>query len=144
MPLTRTDPLVGTTAFEHDAFNRRTRVVDPNNVAASTDYDLLNRTLESRQEDTLPTSDLVTTYEYTVFKDLFRTTLPEGNLIEYGYDTAGRLISVERKPNAVTPGERMFYTLDDAGSRTKEERQSWNGSAWATASSTEYQYLKRC
>ena len=50
------------------------------------------------------------------FGDLFQTILPEGNVIEYGYDHAGHLTSVERKGD-IDPaihGERTVYELDGA------------------------------
>ncbi|HEX4963499.1 MAG TPA: RHS repeat-associated core domain-containing protein [Thermoanaerobaculia bacterium] len=141
LPLTRTDPLIGTTSFAYDGLNRRTSVTDPNNVQTLTDFDTLSRvTAVTRKGD----GDLVTTYQYTFFGDLFRTILPQGHLIEYGYDPAGRQVSIERKPDAATHGERTFYTLDTVGHRTKEELQHWNGSAWVTDSFTDFVYSSRC
>jgi RHS repeat-associated protein len=145
----RTDPLVGTTTFGHDAFNRRTSVTDPDGIETTTSYDELDRVTEIRQVGASPPNDdLVTSHEYTVFGDLFRTTLPEGNVIEYGYDAAGRLISIEQRPDAATHGERVFYTLDAAGNRTLEKLQRWDADAmtpgWVTLSSTEYEYTNRC
>jgi RHS repeat-associated protein len=147
LPLTRTDPIVGVTSFGYDPFNRRTSITGPNGVTMRTAYDALDRVTEVRQEGASPpTDDLVTTHAYTVFGDLFRTTLPAGNVIEYGYDAAGRLISVERKTDAGTHGERVLYTLDAAGNRTLEQLQRWDAtaSAWVTFSSTEYEYTNRC
>src|SRR5690606_2391993 len=34
--------------------------------------------------------------------------------------------------------------LDDAGNRIAEDLQTWNGSAWQTASRTTYTYQNRC
>jgi RHS repeat-associated protein len=144
VPLTRTDPLLGATAFEHDPFNRRTAVTDPNGVRTETSYDALGRVTAVRQKGASPGEDLLTTYGYNTFGDLLRTTLPRGNVIEYGYDGAGRLVSIERKPNAATPGERTLYTLDLAGNRIKEELQRWDGAAWATESFTDFLYVNRC
>ncbi|HSL81228.1 MAG TPA: hypothetical protein VLF66_00545, partial [Thermoanaerobaculia bacterium] len=143
----RTDPLIGTTTFGHDAFNRRTSVTDPNGVKTATVYDELDRVTEVRQVGASPPADdLVTSHEYSVFGDLLRTTLPEGNIIEYGYDAAGRLLFVDRKPDAATPGERVLYQLDAAGNRTLEELQRWDAgaSAWVTLSSTAFEYTNRC
>jgi RHS repeat-associated protein len=142
--LSRTDPIVGTTTFEYDAFNRLVRTTDPNGVVTETTYDSLNRVTSVIRRGATPADDLVTTNTYNVFGDLFRTTLPAGNVVEYTYDTAGRLRSIERKPNATTPGERTFYTLDGAGNRTREELQRWSGSAWVTESSTDFTYSTRC
>ena len=104
-----------------------------------------------RQEAaTTPAGDLVTTYEHTPLGDLFRTTLPRGNVIEYGWDDAGRLTSIERKPDAGTLGERMLYELDGAGNRTREQHQRWDASSaggaggWVTEAETEYVRTTRC
>ncbi|HEV8579132.1 MAG TPA: hypothetical protein VGX68_08615, partial [Thermoanaerobaculia bacterium] len=111
----------------------------------TTAYDALSRITSVTQVGATPPADsLVTTYQYNLFEDLFRTILPRGNLIEYGYDAAGRLVSIERRPDAATHGERTFYTLDTFGRRIKEEQQSWNGSAWVTSSFTDFVYSSRC
>jgi RHS repeat-associated protein len=152
---TRTDPLIGTTVFEYDAFNRRTAVVDPNLLRTETDYDDLDRVTETRQCQVAQPSDtcstpigpvLVTAYEYTAFGDLFQTVLSEGNVVEYGYGHAGRLTSIERKPDAdpSSHGERTFYTLNGFGHRVLEELQRWDGGAWVTESATSYEYSTRC
>lgn len=113
LPLTRQDPLLAQpTQFGYDAFNRRTRVTDPNGMHTETEYDSMGRVsriIQRSDSTTLPNppvaADLVTNYEYDRYGDLFRVTLPQGNVIEYGYDHAGRLVSIERKPNASTPGD---------------------------------------
>jgi len=140
----RTDPVIGTTSFAYDAFNRRTSVTDVNAVTTETEYDELGRVVTITQLGATPAEDLVTRHVYNAFSDLFRTTLPAGNVIEYSYDAAGRLTTIERKPDAATPGERAVYQLDDAGNRTREDLERWNGSAWVTDSSTSYLYSTRC
>ncbi|HSG38729.1 MAG TPA: hypothetical protein VLE27_03735, partial [Thermoanaerobaculia bacterium] len=144
LPATRTDPLIGTTSFSYDALNRRTAITDPNGVETVTTYDAHDRVTSTVQKGETPAEDLTTTQAYNPFGDLQRTILPRGNVIEYGYDPAGRLISIERKPDTVTRGERTFYTLDAYGHRTREELQSWNGTAWVTQSFTDYVYSSRC
>ncbi len=144
LSLNRTDPLVGTTSFEHDAFNRRTAVTDPNGLRVETSYDEGNRTVAVIQRGAIAAEDLVTTHTYGAFGELVRTTLPRGNVIEYGHDPAGRLVSVERKPNPSTAGERTLYTLDGLGNRVREELQRWNGSGWETRSFTDFVYQNRC
>ncbi|HET9225459.1 MAG TPA: RHS repeat-associated core domain-containing protein, partial [Thermoanaerobaculia bacterium] len=143
VPLTRTDPVVGTTVFSYDPLNRRTGVTDVNQAITVTAYDNLNR-VTSVTEDGGAGPDLVTNHEYDVFGDLLRTTRPRGNVVEYGRDAMGRLTSIESKPNAATPGERTLYTLDKAGHRIQEDLQSWNGSAWETQASTQYVYSSKC
>lgn len=142
--LTRTDPLVGTTAFDYDVYNRRTSTIDPNGVETTSTYDALDRLTTTIQLGTTPAEDLLTQQVYNVFGDLWRIVRPRGNVIEYGYDTAGRLISIEAKPDVSTPGERTLYTLDKMGHRIQEQLQRWNGSAWVTSSSTGYAYSTRC
>jgi RHS repeat-associated protein len=144
IPLTQTEPVVGDTTFSYDAFNRTASATDPNGVVTETSYDALNRVLTVIQRGAITAEDLTATNVYNVFGDLFRTVLPRGNVIEYGYDAAGRLVAIDNKPNAATPGERTIYTLDGAGNHTREEMQRWNGSAWVTDSSTDYVYSTRC
>lgn len=144
VPLTRTDPVIGTTSFTYDAFNRRTQVTDPNSVSVVTAYDDLNRVTSRTEQGATTAADQVTTYEYDNFGDLLRTTLPLGNVLEYGYDTAGRLISIEKKPDSSTHGERTLYTLNGAGNRTQIDLQHWNGSSWTTDSTTQYVFSTRC
>ena len=145
LPLTRTDPVIGATSFGYDGFNHETSVTDPNSVVTTTAFDALDRvTTVTQVGASSPTDDLVTSRSYNVFGDLFRTTLPQGNITENGYDAAGRLVSVERRPNTTTHGDRAFYTLDVFGHRTKEESQHWNGSAWVTDFYTDFVYTSRC
>ncbi|MCG8459085.1 MAG: hypothetical protein MI919_22640, partial [Holophagales bacterium] len=58
--------------------------------------------------------------------------LPEGNVIEYGYDAAGRLLTIERKPDdqPTTRGERVRFELDGFGNRVLEAQERWEGGAW--------------
>ncbi len=137
-----------TTTYGYDPFNRRKSVTDPNGLETTTTYDELDRVTEVRQVGSSPPDDdLVTTYVYDELQDLKQVTLPAGNVIAYGYDPVGRLISIERKPDASTHGERTVYTLDAAGNRTLEERQRWVPGApgqWETVSATAYDYTNRC
>ncbi|MDX1998419.1 MAG: hypothetical protein SF066_11940 [Thermoanaerobaculia bacterium] len=142
--LSRTDPSVGTTTFENDAFHRVIVTTDPNGVATETEFDDLDRvTRVTRLGGTAP-ENLVTESVHNEFGDLLRTLLPRGNVVEYGYDSAGRLTSVHRRPNAATNGERTTWTLDSAGNRTREDIERWNGSAWVLAARTSYDYSTRC
>jgi RHS repeat-associated protein len=144
LPLTRTDPLIGTTSYAYDPYNRLVEMTDPNGETRETAYDALNRPLSVTQRGATPAEDLVTFNVYNAFGDLQRTVMPRGNVVEYGYDAAGRLVTIESKPDAATPGERTVYTLDAAGNRTREEKQRWTGAAWATDSADDYVYSTRC
>ncbi|HBL26267.1 MAG TPA: hypothetical protein DD490_05460, partial [Acidobacteria bacterium] len=148
---TRTDPLVGTTTFGYDGLNRRTSVIDANNVETTTAYDAMGRVTEIRQKGATPAADLVTTYVYNAFGDLFCVKLPRGNGIETRYDIAGRMNEMIRgtavtTPTATTcldtaqPRERTAYVLNSTGQRTEESLERWNGTAWVSDSKTTYEY----
>jgi YD repeat-containing protein len=93
--------------------------------------------------------DLDTRHEYNAFGDLFQTTLPAGNVVEYLYDYdledpppvtslgVGRLRVIERKPNISTAGQRAVYSYDVMGNRTFEELQEADTTV---RSSTEFVY----
>ncbi len=146
VPVSRTEPLIGATTFGNDPFNRRTSETDPNGVLTETQFDALDRLRFIIQRGAMPADDLVTEYRYNVFGDLFQTILPEGNVIEYIYDAAGRLTSIERKADdqASSHTERVVYTLDGAGNRVLEEHERWTGTDWEKRSQTAFQYTNRC
>ncbi len=146
VPLSRTDPLIGATLFGNDPFNRRTSVTDPNGVVTETQFDALDRIRFIIQRGSTPADDLVTERRYNVFGDLFQTVLPEGNVIEYGYDAVGRLVSIERKADdqATNHTERVVYTLDGAGNRVLEAQERWTGTEWEKRSQTAFQFDNRC
>ena len=145
-----------TTIFGYDGLNRRTSVIDANGIETTTLYDELDRVLEVRQKGDTPldtSDDLVTSYTHNDFKDLFCTKLPNGNGIQYDYDTARRLVSVVRGTaigiptpttclDAALPRERTAYTLDKAGNRIEESLERWNSgtSTWDSESKTAYVY----
>ncbi|MDY7093740.1 MAG: hypothetical protein SX243_12280, partial [Acidobacteriota bacterium] len=146
VPESRTDPLVGPTTYDYDGYNRRTMVTDPNGVTTIMVYDVGDRVTFVTREGSTPAENLVTENRYDEFGRLFQAILPEGNVIEYGHDAAGRLISIERKPDDQpgSHGERVFYDLDAAGNRTREEHQRWDGTGWVTRSFTDYEWQSRC
>ncbi|MEM9291576.1 MAG: RHS repeat-associated core domain-containing protein [Acidobacteriota bacterium] len=146
LPATRTDPLIGTTTFAYDPFNRRTATTDVNGVTSAVAYDLGDRMTFSTQEGATAAEDLITEHRYDEFGQLHQTLLPRGNVIEYAYDSAGRLIHVERKAGAATPGERVAYTLDAVGNRTREEHQRWDADTgtWEARSWTDTVWQSRC
>ena len=119
--MTRTDPLIGGTTFSYDPLNRRTSVTDPNGVQTVTAYDSLDRITAVTQKGATPAEDLTTGYSYNTLGDLSPDHDAAGNVVEYSYDLAGRLLSIERKPDANTHGDRTFYTLDSFGHRTQED-----------------------
>ena len=143
---TRTDPLVGTTTFDYDDYNRRTEVTDPNSVLTVTAYDDLDR-VTSIMRAVGTADETVTVYDYNVFGDLFQITFPEGNVVKYNYDHVGRLTSTERKLDALTQAEeRTFFGYDGAGNRTLERQEVWddNAGVWVTKSEASWFYGGEC
>ena len=61
-------------------------------VANEKVYDELDRVRFTIERGATPAEDLVTEHVYNAFGDLFQTILPAGNVIEYGYDQAGRVV----------------------------------------------------
>ncbi len=144
LPESRTEPRIGTTVFGYDPFNREVMITDPNGVATETVFDAFDRRLSLIQKGATASEDLVTTFIYNAFGDLFRMVQPEGNVLEYGYDGAGRRVSIERKPNLSDHGERVAFELDDFGNRVRDSFERWNGSAWEPVSTIDYVYSSGC
>ncbi len=137
-------PLVGTTSFGYDPFNRQTSMTDPNGVVTRIAFDELDRVTSVTVEGATPADHLVTTYTYTPMGDLHRVILPKGNVLEYSYDHAGRQTSIERKPGDLSRGERTLFTLDGFGNKVRTQQQSWDGQAWVTESFTEAVFSSAC
>ncbi|MCI0598314.1 MAG: DUF6531 domain-containing protein [Beijerinckiaceae bacterium] len=94
----------------HDGAGRPLTIVDPNGVTTTLTYNLRGR-LTSQTIGALKTS-----YAYDPVGNLIRVTLPDSSFIIYGYDVARRLTNIE---DAL--GNRIVYTLDNAGNKIKEE-----------------------
>ncbi|NJL29727.1 MAG: RHS repeat protein, partial [Thermoanaerobaculia bacterium] len=143
--LSRSEPLIGTTTYQPDAFNRTEAVIDVNGVVTETIFDPLDRTRFTIQRGATPAEDLITEHRYDPRGDLFQVVLPRGNVIEYGHDPARRLTTIERKPDdsPTSHGERVAYQLNGVGQQIREEQQRWEGS-WVTKAATERVYANRC
>ncbi len=94
----------------YNAHGQPLTITDPNGVVTTLTYDLRQR-LTSRTVGVEQT-----TVEYWPTGLLKKTTLPDSSFLEYGYDAAHRLTGVNDGE-----GNRIVYTLDAAGNRTKEE-----------------------
>jgi RHS repeat-associated protein len=99
-----------TTYNSYNAHGQPLTITDPNGTVTTLTYDLRQR-LTSRTVG----SDL-TTFEYWPTGLLKKATLPDGSYLEYTYDAAHRLTGIND-----APGNRIAYTLDAMGNRTKEE-----------------------
>ena len=85
-------------------------IIDPNGVTTTLTYDLRQR-LTSRS-----IGGEATTYTYDAVGQLLKVMLPDGSYTAYTYDSAHRLTEIS---DAL--GNRIVYTLDAMGNRTKEE-----------------------
>jgi RHS repeat-associated protein len=99
-----------TTYNTYNAHGQPLTITDPNGVVTTLTYDprqrLTSRTVGSEQ----------TTFEYWPTGLLKKATLPDGSYIEYAYDAAHRLTGVND-----SQGNRIAYTLNAMGNRTKED-----------------------
>ncbi len=94
----------------HDASGRPLTIIDPNGVITQLTYDARGRLL------TRTTDGQTTTMEYDGVGNVTRITQPDGSYINYEYDPAHRLIGISD-----ILGNRIQYTLDNAGNRTQEQ-----------------------
>ncbi|MBI3344899.1 MAG: RHS repeat protein, partial [Gammaproteobacteria bacterium] len=94
----------------YDAHGRPLTVQDPNGLVTNLSYDLRGR-LISRS-----VGGEVTGYQYDGVGNLLKTTLPDGSFMSFTYDAAHRLTQITDQL-----GNRIVYTLDAMGNRTKED-----------------------
>ena len=85
-------------------------IIDPNGLNTTLVYDVRQR-LISRTVGTE-----ITDYQYDGVGQVTRITFPDNSSLVYTYDDAHRLIEIADSLN-----NRIRYTLDAAGNRTKEE-----------------------
>jgi len=143
-----TDPRGHTTTFERDARGNLTRIVnplgheirmeydprglmtrrvDPNGLVTEieyTDQGLAARTVETPADD--PSRARTTTFEYTAFGEVSRTTSPTGAVRTFTYDPDGRVSTIED-----SLGQRTEMTYDPAGNLTRTEVFDADGSTIA-------------
>lgn len=94
----------------YDPHGRATTMVDPNGLTTTLSYTprgwLATRAVGAE----------TTVYEYDGVGQITRVTFPSGSYVTYDYDDAHRLTDMRD-----SLGNRIHYTLDAAGNRTKEE-----------------------
>ena len=99
-----------TTIPAYDANGRPKTITDPNGLVTQLTYTprgwLNSRTV----------GGLLTQFTYDNVGQLTRVTMPDNSFIGYAYDPAHRLVQIT---NAA--GDKLIYTLDLMGNRTKEE-----------------------
>ena len=108
---------------QHDPNGRPQIVVDPNNIATALSYTprgwLASRTVAGE----------ATTYAYDGVGQIKKITFPDLSFVSYDYDDAHRLTDIHD-----TLGNRIHYTLDNIGNRTKEEIFTNTGTLTTTKS----------
>ena len=94
----------------YDPNSRPLSITDPNGVITSMTYHprgwLTSRTVGGE----------TTTYDYDGVGQLIKVTLPDASIVKYTYDGAHRLTQIQDGL-----GNKIVYTLDAMGNRTKEQ-----------------------
>ncbi|MGH8769048.1 MAG: hypothetical protein ACREVT_12835 [Burkholderiales bacterium] len=116
--LTVTNPAGHVTQITgYDANGRPLTIVDPNGLTTTLTYFprgwLSTRTVGSE----------LTTYEYDGVGQLNKVTLPDASFLAYTFDAAHRLTEI-----ADNLGNKIVYTLDAMGNRTREDVRDPGGS----------------
>jgi YD repeat-containing protein len=104
---------------QYTQYNKHGQVlesIDPNGVVTSNTYDLRQRLLSTT------TAGRTTQYTYDPVGQLKRVTLPDQSWIGYDYDDAHRQVAVYDHK-----GNRVDYTLDNAGNRIAEQTKDPSG-----------------
>jgi RHS repeat-associated protein len=108
-----------TTYLKYDGAGRPLQVSDANGVVTDLSYSPRGWLTQAAVRGADPNStgdDAITTIEYDATGMVNKVTQPDGDYLQYSYDTAHRLTKVvDKLANSVN------YTLDAAGNRTKTE-----------------------
>lgn len=99
-----------TSYTSYDAHGRPLSMTDPNGLITTFTYDLRGRLL------TRNSGGLLTVFSYTPAGQPLRTTNPDGSWTERQYDAAQQEVGL-----IDSAGQRIAYTLDGNGRRTREE-----------------------
>jgi RHS repeat-associated protein len=99
-----------TTYGSYNAHGQPLSITDPNGIVTTLTYDARQR-LKTRT-----VAGEATSFDYWSTGLLKKVTQPDGSYLSYSYDAAHRLTGI-----ADAEGNRIAYTLDNMGNRTKEE-----------------------
>jgi RHS repeat-associated protein len=118
------NPLNQETVYTHDAAGRTLTETAPNGLRSAYTYDLRGRLLTATTSPSVAvtTATEVTSYTYTPSGQLASVALPNGYAVTYTYDPAQRLVAAADNRN-----NRIAYTLDAMGNRTREEVKDPSG-----------------
>jgi YD repeat-containing protein len=120
-----------TTIDEYNAHGQPLRITDPNGLVTTLAYDARQR-ITSRN-----VGGELTAYEYWPTGLLKKVTNPDASFLQYTYDDAHRLTQIED-----SLGNKIAYTLDAMGNRTREDVKEPLGATLQTLS-REYNNLNR-
>jgi len=99
-----------TTYNSYNAHGQPLSITDPNGIVTTFTYDARQR------PKTRTVAGETTSFDYWPTGLLKKVTQPHGSYLSYSYDAAHRLTGI-----ADSEGNRIAYTLDNLGNRTKEE-----------------------
>lgn len=117
--------------LEYDALGNAIQIRGIDGVVIERLYDQGGRVLAETIKGDVPANDRISLFEYNSFGRLTRSTGPDGVWTRMHYDTADRLVAVED-----AAGNRINYTLDGAGNRTREEVRDASGTLTRALSRT--------
>lgn len=116
--------------LRYDGAGRVLSVKDPNGVITDMEYHprgwLTARKVRGA-DDASESDDHITRIEYEPTGLVKKTTLPDGSYTSFTYDAAHRLTDV-----IDGEGNRIHYTLDNAGNKVKEDTIGHNGTVMRT------------
>jgi len=121
-----------TETLKYDGAGRALMVMDANGVVTDLTYHprgWLSARKVRGTDDASETDDQITRIDYFPTGLVQKTTLPDGSYTAYTYDAAHRLTDI-------TDGEgnKLHYTLDNAGNRTQEDTRGQTGDVLRTLS----------
>jgi YD repeat-containing protein len=130
---TVTDALNHATVYSnYDAHGRARRSTDANGVVTDLVYDTRGRLTS------IAVAGRPTTVQYNSAGLLWKVTPPDQGAIVYGYDAAHRLRNITNGA-----GERIVYSLDGLGNRTKEQRFAAGAAVASTTINRQFDALGR-
>ncbi|UXH78160.1 RHS repeat domain-containing protein [Roseateles amylovorans] len=107
----------------YNAYGQPLEVVDPNGISSTYAYDARQRV------SSVMLGEITTSYAYWPTGLLKQTTQADGSSVSYEYDDAHRLVGISDQL-----GNRIDYTLDSSGNRTREAVKDPSGALRRTLS----------